>query len=55
MKAMATRLSLVLRLGQQKSNPCMLIKFAGALVLFFVFYSVVFHPKVLAVPWWWIA
>lgn len=39
MKTMATHLSLMLRLGQRKSNLRLLIKFAGVLVLLFVFYS----------------
>ncbi len=43
MKTMATQLSLMLRLGRQKSNVRLLIRFALVLLFFFVLYSVLFH------------
>lgn len=43
MKTMATQLSLLLRLGQKKSNVRLLMKFVMVLLFFFVLYSVLFH------------
>jgi Trk K+ transport system NAD-binding subunit len=43
MKTMATQLALLLRLGQQRSNTRLLIKFILVLIFFFVVYSVLFH------------
>ncbi len=43
MKTMATQLSLMLRLGGQKTNLRLLVKFSLVLVFFFVSYSVLFH------------
>ena len=42
-KTMAAQLSLMLRLGRQKSNLRLLMNFALVLVFFFVLYSVLFH------------
>jgi len=47
MKTMATQLSLLLRLGQRKSNTRLLLKFALVLGFFFVTYSVLFHMLML--------
>jgi Trk K+ transport system NAD-binding subunit len=47
MKTMATQLSLLLRLGQRKSNTRLLFKFALVLGFFFVTYSVLFHMLML--------
>jgi Trk K+ transport system NAD-binding subunit len=43
MKTMATQLALLLRLGQQRSNTRLLIKFILVLIFFFVVYTVLFH------------
>jgi Trk K+ transport system NAD-binding subunit len=43
MKSMATQLALLLRTGRQRSNTQLLVKFTLVLVLFFVFYSILFH------------
>ncbi|MFO7785451.1 MAG: NAD-binding protein [Desulfatiglandales bacterium] len=43
MKTMATQLSLMLRLGGQKTNVRLLVKFSLVLVFFFVSYSILFH------------
>ena len=43
MKTMATQLALLLRMGQQRSNMRLLIKFMLVLIFFFVIYSVLFH------------
>ncbi len=43
MKTMATQLSLLLRLGRQKSNVRLLMKFILVLIFFFILYSVLFH------------
>ncbi len=42
-KTMAAQLSLMTRLGRQKSNVQLLMKFGLVLVFFFVLYSVLFH------------
>jgi Trk K+ transport system NAD-binding subunit len=47
MKTMATQLSLMLRLGQQKSNVRLLVKFALVLLFFFAVYSILFHVLML--------
>ncbi len=47
MKTMATQLSLLLQLGQRKSNVQLLIKFSLVLIFFFVAYSVLFHMLML--------
>lgn len=47
MKTMAAQLSLMLRIGQRKSNTRLLIKFALVLAFFFVTYSVLFHMLML--------
>jgi Trk K+ transport system NAD-binding subunit len=43
MKTMATQLALLLRIGQQRSNMRLLIKFMLVLIFLFVVYSVLFH------------
>jgi Trk-type K+ transport system membrane component len=43
MKTMATQLALLLRMGQQRSNMRLLIKFMLVLLFLFVIYSVLFH------------
>jgi len=43
MKTMATQLSLMLRLGTQKTNVRLLIKFALVLACLFIVYSIAFH------------
>lgn len=43
MKTMATQLTLLLRMGQQRSNMRLLLKFVLILLFFFVLYSVLFH------------
>ncbi|MFO7715608.1 potassium channel family protein [Desulfosarcina sp.] len=43
MKTMATQLALLLRIGQQRSNTRLLIKFILVLLFLFVVYSVLFH------------
>lgn len=43
MKTMATQLALLFRMGQQRSNTRLLIKFMLVLLFLFVVYSVVFH------------
>jgi len=47
MKTMATQLSLLLNIGQRKSNVRLLLKFAGVLVFFFIAYSILFHMLML--------
>lgn len=47
MKTMATQLSLLLRIGQRKSNTRLLIKFVCVLAFFFVTYSILFHVLML--------
>jgi Trk K+ transport system NAD-binding subunit len=43
MKSMAAQLAILLRTGRQRSNTQLLIKFTLVLVLFFIFYSILFH------------
>ncbi len=43
MKTMATQLSLLLRMGQRRSNVRLLVKFILILAFFFVLFSVLFH------------
>ncbi len=43
MKTMATQLSLLLRMGQRRSNVRLLVKFILILTFFFVLFSVLFH------------
>ena len=43
MKTMATQLALLLRMGQQRSNMRLLVKFMLVLLFLFVIYSVLFH------------
>ena len=47
MKTMATHLSLLLRMGQRRSNVRLLLKFIGVLIFFFVVFSVLFHVLML--------
>ena len=47
MKTMATQLSLLLRMGQRRSNVRLLIKFLVLLAFFFVLFSVLFHVLML--------
>lgn len=47
MKTMATQLSLLLRMGQRRSNVRLLVKFILVLAFFFVLFSVLFHVLML--------
>lgn len=47
MKTMATQLSLMLRMGQRRSNVRLLVKFILVLLFFFVVFSVLFHVLML--------
>jgi Trk K+ transport system NAD-binding subunit len=47
MKTMATQLSLLLRMGQRRSNVRLLVKFILILAFFFVLFSVLFHMLML--------
>jgi Trk K+ transport system NAD-binding subunit len=47
MKTMATQLSLLLRMGQRRSNVRLLVKFTLILAFFFVLFSVMFHMLML--------